>query len=509
MVTGNGTSIPIFALIEKIEMRFRFPSCPAIAKHMTGRAWDAKLSSLRLDSMSIYSGWAGSPQSLATRPCKYVIFDEVEKYPPYSGREADPIRLGIERTTTYIGRRKILITSSPVLRDGVVMRNYEACGDRRVFEVPCPHCGGFQELSYSRVRWPYLEHRQEDLASQIEELKCAFYVCEHCQKPIAEGERWGCIVKGRWRNGQKSSRVGFHISSLYSPWRGWSAIAAEFLRSKDDPSALQNFRNSWLGEPFEIRISQPASDSLRAKMSAELAPPAKVVPSWASVIYATADVQKDHFFFAIRAWGFGLKSQLIHAGMVYTFEELKRVTLESLFPTTAGPMTKCPVLVIDSGGTRTDEVYHFAAQNLGTVFPIKGASHAMTKPWQSTFLTPRELGQSVELRLIDTGYYKDMLSRLMNDPDESKWMLNNECTEDYIRQLSAEHKVLDRKTNRAVWEKITANAANHAFDLEVYQCAAADWGNVGLIPANQPLVAAPNTQRSQNPPPRGSGWLRR
>jgi phage terminase large subunit GpA-like protein len=46
-------------------------------------------------------GWSGSAASLAADPCRVVINDEVDKFQPWSGREADPISLGYARTQTY------------------------------------------------------------------------------------------------------------------------------------------------------------------------------------------------------------------------------------------------------------------------------------------------------------------------------------------------------------------------------------------------------------------------
>ena len=45
---------------------------------------------------------ANSPSSLASRAIKYVFFDEVDKYPVFSGKEANPIKLATERTKTFV-----------------------------------------------------------------------------------------------------------------------------------------------------------------------------------------------------------------------------------------------------------------------------------------------------------------------------------------------------------------------------------------------------------------------
>ncbi len=117
-----------------------------------------------------------------------------------------------------------------------------------------------------------------------------------------------------------------------------------------------------------------ASESLQTKMQPVNVGPMDIIPSWASVIYATADVQMDHFWYAIRAWGYGLQSQLIRSGMVFSFDELYRVCLESLFPIEGNRgLMRCPAMLIDSGH-RTDEVYVFAHQRAPRIIPIKGSA---------------------------------------------------------------------------------------------------------------------------------------
>ena len=46
---------------------------------------------------------ANSPSSLSSRSIKYLFFDEIDKYPAFSGKEADPIKLAKERTKNVRG----------------------------------------------------------------------------------------------------------------------------------------------------------------------------------------------------------------------------------------------------------------------------------------------------------------------------------------------------------------------------------------------------------------------
>jgi phage terminase large subunit GpA-like protein len=243
------------------------------------------------------------------------------------------------------------------------------------------------------------------------------------------------------------------------------------------------------------------------------------VPYWCGALIATADTQKDHFYFTIRAWGYAFRSQLVHYGRAQTFDELYRVCLESVFRTEDGRQARPHLLMIDSGGTvsstnpeesRTQEVYQFSMRDLGRVYPCKGASHAMRRPWEVS-----KIGDAgVTIRLLDTGYYKDMLARLMNTEVEDAagkiqlWMPHNAVGDDYCQQMASEHKIIDRKRgNRLVWVKVTSGAANHIWDCETLQCAAADMVNIATLPPPvAPQAKAEAAQQQPEPPPQSGGW---
>jgi phage terminase large subunit GpA-like protein len=59
--------------------------------------------------------------------------------------EGDVVALAEKRTLSF-GNRKIILGSTPLdTETSHVLRAYEA-SDRRVFELPCPGCGAFNEL---------------------------------------------------------------------------------------------------------------------------------------------------------------------------------------------------------------------------------------------------------------------------------------------------------------------------------------------------------------------------
>lgn len=509
------------AVEENVKDRLRplLEGVPVLAAHMSPRPHDNTLSSIKLDSMALYFGWAGSPQSLASRPCRYLRCDEVDKYPPYSGRESDPLSLAMERTATYLHRKRIFKTSTPTTRDGAIWRAFEACGDRRTFHVPCPTCGTFQQLTWPQVKWPKLDIADKiKRADEIERSHLAWYECLHCKGRIEESQKPRMVERGLWvSEGQTvshagliegerphSKRVGFHLSSLYSPWRKLWEMAAEFIRAEGDISLTMNFRNSRLGEPFEIQISRTESSTIERK--ATNGPPAKIVPKWAKLLIATADTQKDHFYYVVRAWGYEYQSQLVDYGICSTFEELKGYTINASLRLETGETVHPHVLLIDSGGNRTNEVYQFALSDPQRIKPTKGASGRLTWPVDKSL--QRAMG--LVLWNIDTQQTKDLLNRLIHDPDETRWMPHASVNADYCFQMASEHKVINPQTKKEEWKQKTSGAANHFWDCEQQQCAAAfDMGVGQTAPQQNPAYSTPPPQQSSDWLPDRTNWMKR
>jgi phage terminase large subunit GpA-like protein len=500
----------------KERVRPMLDACPSLRQHVSANTHDNTLSVIKLDTMTLYVGWAGSPQSLASNTCRYCRFDEVDKYPPFAGRESDPISLGKERTATYLHRKRHYITSTPTTREGAIWRAWEACGDKRRYHVPCPHCGVYQTLAWAQVKWVKLDIADKvKLADEIERARLAWYECgnPNCKGRIEESHKPKMLESGVWasegqtveRDGTTSGprpaskRVGFHLSSLYSPWRTFAEMAAEFIRADGDTAAQMNFRNSRLAEPFELLVNKTEPGAIRTK--AKDGPPARQVPAWAKVIIATADTQQDHFWYVVRAWGYEYRSRLLEYGAVSTFEELTRV-LDTAFQIESGGVASPSILLIDSGGNRTNEVYQYARSDPGRVIPIKGSSERLNWPVGKS---PQK-DHGLVLWRLDTDHLKDHLTRLIHDADATRWQVHKEVNDDYCQQMSSEHKVIDPKTKRHEWKEKSSGTANHLWDCETYQCAAAyDLGCGDAEPGPEPQAVAPDAQPASSWAT-GRGW---
>jgi phage terminase large subunit GpA-like protein len=58
---------------------------------------------------------ANAPATLASRPIRIVLCDEVDRFPASAGTEGDPVSLAEKRTTTF-WNRKIGLVSTPTIK---------------------------------------------------------------------------------------------------------------------------------------------------------------------------------------------------------------------------------------------------------------------------------------------------------------------------------------------------------------------------------------------------------
>src|SRR3989338_4805870 len=123
----------------------------ALRQHLPKFSDDITRLEYHLDRMILYFAGSNSPADLASRPIRYLFLDEIDKYPRFSGREADPIKLATERQKTFWNKKTVKV-STPTTRDGYIYREFEKSDQSRFF-APCPHCGGYQILLFGQIKW--------------------------------------------------------------------------------------------------------------------------------------------------------------------------------------------------------------------------------------------------------------------------------------------------------------------------------------------------------------------
>lgn len=424
---------------------------------------------------------ANSPSSLSSRSIKYLFFDEIDKYPAFAGKEADPIKLATERTKTFVDK-KIVMVSTPTVESGNIWQAFMSANERRQYYVPCPHCGVSQVLKFKQIKWPE-EHN--DNADMIRDT--AYYECEHCGERIYDKHKMEMLRSGEWRAVNKSQSkvrsVSYHLSSIYSPWVTFGDVAYEFKNSKGTPATLMNFINSWLSEPWKSSKTK-STQNLEFTQSSY---PCGVVPDKAVLLIASVDVQLDHFWWEVRAYAPGVKSYLIDYGQASTWEDLEEIIINREYPSEYGEPRQVMKAGIDSG-FRTDEVYQFCSRFPEVCIPIKGSSNhsTMAAPYTMTSIEKGVVG-GLKLYVLNTDYWKDFIfARMIRPADEDSTIhLYKNCPQEYSDHLRSEEKqeIRNVKTGAVTvqWKPLTSHPVNHLLDTCTYNAAVADIAGVKYL----------------------------
>jgi len=406
---------------------------------------------------------ANSPASLASRPVRIVLFDEVDRFPPSAGTEGDPVKLGTKRTQTF-WNRKIFHNSTPTTKGASRIESLWEESDQRHYYVPCPHCGTFQKLIWAQVKW------------EKHDLDTVRYECEHCKAELNEFYKTQMIEHGEWRadHPERKKHAGFHINELYSPWSTWRGIVESFLEAKKRPETLKVWINTTLGETWEDEESYSISDEVLAARIEDYVD----VPMEAVLLTAGIDIQDDRIECVVKGWGLNDESWFIDHRAIYgspargeMWNELDQYLLKS-WKHESGITLRTVCACIDSGGHFTQNVYEFVKRKqFRRIFAIKGMS-GVGRP----LVGRPTLNNKSRVNLFPVGVdtAKELVFARLNIEEQGPGYMhfNRKCDEEYFKQLTAEKQVT--KFNKGfptkVWVKVRPR--NEALDCEVYSLAA-------------------------------------
>jgi phage terminase large subunit GpA-like protein len=482
-----------------------FRDSPQLTRHLTGRPWDVKKGVINLRACSVYAGWSGSPQALASRPIRFLVLDECDKFARWRGVEADPISLAKDRTLTYRHRRKVFALSTPTVPTGPIAKGLEACGAVRDYCPKCPECQTHFVPDWARVSWKGQDAADEEQIRAVRRKldngeTVAHYACPHCEAALAQPAFWEAVKAGEWisrgfepGDHPRSDSVGFALSGLCSPWIGVQKCA----RSSPGPGsrAWGRFRTS-TGVPFwsadtagdpNLQVTQQ-----RVWELANSGGPQGSVPEWATCVVAGVDTGKRDHPYVVRAFGPGFRSQLLEQGLLKSGDQVLGL-LERTWHGPGGHAFPIRRMLIDSGGgaglstmTRTEEVYRLAQKDPARIYACKGhgGTGNLAQPIQTRAVHYRppgdKYGQTLEVRLstLDVGYWKDLTASYIT---QGIWCPYPGVGKDYVAQVASERKILvetkikSDQTAVEVWRWVVkaAGLPNHAWDCEVLATVAA------------------------------------
>mgnify|MGYP005848171463 CR=1 FL=1 len=344
-----------------------FAESPAVADTLADDAERNTLLSRRFPGGSLKIVAARAPRNLRRHTARVLFLDEADGME--STPEGSPVLLA-ERRTLSFPDRKIVMGSTPVHEEtSHVLRSY-AQSDMRVFETPCPECGEFHEIMWPNITWPPGEPHK------------AAWSCPGCGSVIEEKHKAHIVAQGRWRATapEVKGHAGFRLNALVSLHANasWGKLAAEFVAAKDDPTTLQTFVNTILGQGWRGEGDELDESDLAARAEAW---GLDAVPADVLAITAGVDVQHDRLEITLIGWAESGTAYVLGHRVTWgawgdegTWRDLDEL-LRQRFPHAMGGLIGIDAACIDAGdGTTTRAVQAFCGPRLRRkVFAIKGA----------------------------------------------------------------------------------------------------------------------------------------
>lgn len=423
---------------------------------------------------------ANSPTDLASKPIRYLLCDEIDRFPDSAGTEGDPIALAERRTETFRHNRKIVKCSTPTIKGKSKIEKAFMKGTQEEWRTECPQCRSFSFIRFDDIRFDREEFRDED-GKKDWIVTNARWRCPVCQREIPEAEakrlpaKWFARNPKALANGIRS----FRLSAFMSPWSDWRDIALSFLHAKDDPQLLQVFHNTMLGESWELRESNSEPQQLYGRREHYNAQ----VPTGVLVMTMGVDTQDNRLEYEIVGWDRDEQSWGIQRGIIPgrpdapgVWEEIDNL-LEQEWEMANGMTLRISATFVDSGGHFTSDVYRQCARReMRRVFAIKGEPgegkayvRLMKKekdaPKGTRFMIAVDSGK--EAILYGAGV-EEPGARFMHFPvgDDRRYDL------EFFRGLLSEKQMLVRRRGQNVitWEKV--HERNEPLDCRNYARAA-------------------------------------
>jgi phage terminase large subunit GpA-like protein len=478
-------------------------------QHNTGN----RMFSKEFPGGSLDMATANSAAGLRSDSIRYLCLDEVDGYPWDVDKEGDPASIAEARTKAWKKRKKILYISTPSTMDESHIWPMFLSGDQRKYMVPCPMCGGSQELVFGNDDTQY-GLKWETKAGRLDTSTIG-YQCAHCRDLIKETDKFGMVQNGVWEphaiSGSKH-RHSYHISAIYSQMEEWETIVQNYLKGLKDPHKMRAHVNLDRGLPYQEEGERPSIEKvleLRGNYEEAQVPP--------GVLFLTASVdvqagRKD----PEKKEPARLEMEVCGHGQGYRTKSIAKLVFEGnvddidcedsawrkldefkekgglVFNRKDGMQFGVVLCLIDSG-YKASTVYAFCEQpTWKNTYPSKGIRDLLrvkddkrdkSTPMDRVKYRPRKLPDADQILWeISTVYYKDQIYQAMKlprrpeDPQRAGFMDHpKDYPDEYFEQLRSEEKYTT-EDGQTAYRKVRQR--NEALDLKVLnKCAAAIYLN--------------------------------
>lgn len=432
---------------------------------------------------------SNSASGLSSKPVRYLIGDELDRWAASAGRDGDPWELAKKRQATFYNRKRVAV-STPTVKGASQIEFLFYRGTMERWKTQCPYCGEFYEIQFDDIR--FLANARKLGSRTSWDVKVQGWRCPGCGETIDEITAKRQPAKWVAENPDAASvnrTRSFWLNGFVSPWCSWASICKQFCEAKDDPERLQVFKNTTLGEMWELRNKYADEEEMMER--AEEYPPDADLPGEAGqtgplLLTCGVDCQHTYMQYEIVGWGrfgesWGIKTGYIAGSPAddETWRQLDSI-ISRPYRFRNGRGLRIAMTCIDSGdGNYTNDIAMRASlrQHLG-VFAIKGDGKQgkpfINPPTRQAIDQNKAMTYWLYTLGVNAGKSAIMQSVAVTKPGANYMHLPKGDERGYDLKwylgLLAETEVVRGTVVR--WEKLPGHERNEALDCRNYARAA-------------------------------------
>ena len=428
--------------------------------------------------------------ALASKPIRYVMGDERDRWATSAGTEGDPWDLAMARQTTFYNAKAIEVSTPTVKSASPIEKSFNQ-GTMERWKSQCPHCGRFHEIRWDDIRYEY--DTIEINRAKTFKVKTVWYVCPECACVSDEitmkrqPAKWEADNPEAYESGVRS----FWLNAFVSQWASWASIVLKYLKAVGSARKMQVVYNTCFGQLWEDRGDLEDEDSLLARREdyGQREDGSEVeLPDGVLVLTCGVDTQNDRLEYEVLGHGHFGETWGIRYGVIRgrpddaeTWTQLDDV-LSHIYRFRDGLGLKISMTFVDEGGLFTQNVRLSCRGRIGKkVFCIKGfdgPNRPFTSPPKKMkiVINQRILGTCWQYQLgVDSGKQIIMDNLRVQTPGAKycHFPRRDDYGPGYFAGLLSERLEYDAEKKQPwSWKKIPGHERNEALDCRNYALAA-------------------------------------
>ena len=431
--------------------------------------------------------------ALASKPIRYVLGDERDRWATSAGNEGDPWELAMARQTTFYNAKAVEV-STPTIKNASAIEASYGEGTMERWKSRCPHCGKYHEIQWEHIRYDYEESVVNH--KKVYKVKSVWYNCPGCGCISDEATmkrapaRWEADNPAAYAQGVRS----FWLNAFVSQWASWSSIVLKYLNAIGNTRKLQVVYNTCFGLLWEDRGDLEDEDSLMGRRDVEAyglqegGTPIEL-PDGVLVLTAGVDTQDNRMEYEVVGHGHFGETWGIEKGIVMgrpdddeTWAKLDEVLFNRVFRFADGLGLPVSLTFVDQGGHFSGEVRLACHDRIRKkVFAIMGSKNhdaPYTKPpkEQKIMIQEQYIGTCWMYEIgVDAGKQRimDNLRVQTPGPNYCHFPRRDDYGSSYFAGLLSERLEYDASKKQPwVWKKIPGHERNEALDCRNYAMAA-------------------------------------